>query len=254
MYSEIDFDVYDDDGNETNYEGYIVTNCSEAVAINASDQAIVSIGNGESVIFYDIETGNIETLAPLAGADEIHAVAINDEGNVAGTSGDDAFFWKNGNMTICGNLCENQADGSSLATAINNSNQVVGYATNDDGEVHAFIWQYTEGESVITDLGTLGGANSWAVAINDNGIVIGYSETGETYAAGSLETDVHHACAWYAGSIYDLGVTTDFIEADNADFPFSMGVAINNSDRIAGNSFTINDFSRGFIVDTTLPK
>ncbi len=171
-------------------------------------------------------------MEPLSGADDIYAVAINDAGNIAGTSGNDAFFWKNGNMTICGNLCDDQTDGASVATAINNNNQVVGYATNDDGETHAFIWQYEDGESVITDLGTLGGDNSWALAINDSGVVIGYSETGDTYEAGSLATDIYHTCAWYEGAIYDLGVleagelkeTLDAIENQSYEFDYSRTV------------------------------
>ncbi|BBO82161.1 hypothetical protein DSCO28_27270 [Desulfosarcina ovata subsp. sediminis] len=239
---EISVPDYQMIGNETSDD-------SEAVAINDANQTIVNVGDGDRVIVYDIDNANSETLEPLSGADDIYAVAINDDGNIAGTSGDDAFFWKNGNMTLCGNLCDDQADGVSVATAINNDNQVVGYATNDDGDYHAFVWQYEDGEAVITDLDTLGGDSSYAVAINDNGVVIGYSETGETYETGSKTYNIYHACAWYDGGIYDLGV----VESDDADFIFSVGVAINNSDRITGNSYTINDFTRGFVIDAIFP-
>ena len=51
----------------------------------------------------------------------------------------------------------------------------------------------------MTDLGTLGGTRSVAVAINDRGQVVGWSET----PAG-----VTHAVLWEAGSMTDLGAPT----------------------------------------------
>ena len=235
-------------GNDT-------TEDSEPVAINANNQAVMNVSSGERFIVHDLDNDSVTDVYPISSDDTISAAAINDSGNVAGTSGTDAFLWsyKTGNMTLCGNLCDDQEDGSSVATAINNGNQVVGYATNDDGEYRAFLWD----NGAMTDLGTLGGDNSWALAVNDNGVVIGYSETGETYEAGSLETEIYHACAWYDGKIYDLGVITDYVNGDDTDlgdYPVSVGVAINNGNRIMGNSYTINDFSRGFVLDATFPE
>ena len=59
-----------------------------------------------------------------------------------------------------------------------------------------------------------------------------------------------HACAWYGNVIYDLGIHNDFYDYPFVDsFPFSEAIDVNNSDRIVGNSFTINSHYRGFILD-----
>jgi probable HAF family extracellular repeat protein len=241
-YVEIDVPVYRQIGNETSED-------SVAVAINAYHQVIVNVENGERAVFYDIDAGEYESLDPFSWAETVYAVAINDDGNVVGISGDDAFFWNrtSGNMTPCGDL-----DGdASVATGLNNSNQVVGYAANEDGDYHAFLWESGDG---VTDLGTLGGSNSWAYAINDNGMVIGVSETEDTYDEGSQDVAIYHACIWFDGEVYDLGVITDFVDAsDGVVYPFSKSAALNENNRVAGNSYTINSHSRGFVLDPVIP-
>jgi len=100
-------------------------------------------------------------------------VAINNSGQIAGNyvSGDTlhAFTYdtKNGFKDI-GQLV---AGGSAEATGINNLGQVVGVASNADGEDHAFVY---DGKKMI-DLGTLDGNLSIANAINDSGMIVGTS-------------------------------------------------------------------------------
>ena len=79
------------------------------------------------------------------------------------------------------------------AVAINNAGQVVGYA-GDRLAARAYLW--TPG-GAVQDLGTLGGASSWAYAINQAGQVAGASTTAD---------GKQHAFLWKAGQgIQDLG-------------------------------------------------
>jgi probable HAF family extracellular repeat protein len=71
---------------------------------------------------------------------------------------------------------------------------VVGYAETAEGAIHAF--SSTDGSTI--DLGTLGGLNSEATAVNRRGQVVGDSAVGpEPYQL--------HAVLWDEGEAIDLG-------------------------------------------------
>ena len=74
----------------------------------------------------------------------------------------------------------------------------------------------------LTDLGTLGGSNSYAFSINDAGAITGFSETTGTDPLGG---EAEHAFL-YTTSMVDLGTLPG--DADSA------GIAINSSGNIAG--------------------
>jgi hypothetical protein len=66
--------------------------------------------------------------------------------------------------------------------------------------VHAFRWQ----DGVLADLGALpGGNNSFANGITDNGLIAGYSETGQIDPL--LGVPAIDAVLWKHGQIADLG-------------------------------------------------
>jgi probable HAF family extracellular repeat protein len=75
------------------------------------------------------------------------------------------------------------------------------------GPAHAVIWN---NNSAVQDLGTLGGAYSWAWSINNLGQVVGYSTT----TAG-----LNHAFLWTSnGGMVDLGG----LPGDNVSYSFGI--------------------------------
>lgn len=159
---------------------------SEAVAVNASGEIAGSYrlpdGTTHACLW---RSGELIDLGTLPGTTSSRAVAIDDQGDVGGTSWDHghvhehAFVWSDGRMTALGTLGGDQSG----AAAIDAAGRVVGMSTTASGATHAFVWQ----RGVMTDLGALGGGQSRATAIDEKGVVVGTSRT----ARGR-----DHAVAW----------------------------------------------------------
>ncbi len=111
---------------------------------------------------------------------------------------------------------------------INDSGVVVGWAVseNEFNTVHALLWDPASPE-LSTDLGTLGGYSSDAKGINDNGIVVGISDT-------DIDIYKNETLAF----LYDANASTPMMAipefSDHEDFDSSVAYAINNNNQVVG--------------------
>jgi probable HAF family extracellular repeat protein len=96
------------------------------------------------------------------------ATGINDVGQIVGNS-QGAFVISGGTRTTLPDLSSSWGGGFSSATGINNNHQIAEAPDTDRGYSHVLMWS----NGTITDLGTLGGTQSGAYAINDNGQMTG---------------------------------------------------------------------------------
>jgi len=138
---------------------------------------------------------------------------INTSGQVAGSysgNGWDAGIWSSGVY---------QSIGNGWVRGINNASQAVG-----NSGAYATLW--TNGTS--NNLGTLGGTNSYANAINNAGQIAGSSITAPI--GGFV---YKHATSWNNGTISDLGTLGGYL---------SEATDINDSGKIVGYSM-INTLS-----------
>jgi probable HAF family extracellular repeat protein len=143
--------------------------------------------------------------------------AINDEGQVAGVTGNDgyAFRWtKSGGKVLLGTL----GGGNTSPFAISAQGDVVGYSFTGDGTYHAFLWNQSAG---MTDLGTLGGINSYALGINSSRDVVGW-------ATVTGPNSYYHAFFWTKlTGMHDLGTFGG---------NYSLAQGINDAGQVVGSA------------------
>ena len=164
---------------------------SQALALNNRGDA-AGVSRARLDASYDMRAfrwtsrGGMADLGTLGGRFST-AAAINNRGNVVGYSNladcqtSHAFLWTpRRGMLDLGTL---PGTTSSVATDINDRDQVVGYSyalisdsTGQHQVTHGFQWTSRGG---MTDLGTLGGDDVQAAAVNDRGVVAGTSTTAD---------------------------------------------------------------------------
>jgi probable HAF family extracellular repeat protein len=166
---------------------------------------------------------NLKDLGTLPGGSYSFAAAINQRGQIAGTSENNqtdpasgnpefhAVLWEDNEILDLGTL----GGTASFAATLNDRGQVIGEALNDvpdplsilglgDGttltQTRAFLWQHGK----MHDLGTLGGPDSWAMFVNDRGQVAGASYTSDVVDPNTGTPQID-AFLWENGKMKDLG-------------------------------------------------
>jgi probable HAF family extracellular repeat protein len=202
-----------------NHPHYAVTQLASAVgedsrpaAINEAGQVVGNSSSGPWV--YDTRTGTVRRLSGPGETRRFVASGIAGNGDVAGyelrgSARHAVLFTARGEVI---DLSGGKGS-SSTANVVNAAGRVAGDWLTPEGEFHAFVLD----ASGFSDLGTLGGIESLAFAINDRGQITGQAQL----AAGP-----RHAFLW-EGKLSDLG---------SLGGNFSRGQAINRLGQVAGMS------------------
>lgn len=151
-----------------------------------------------------------------------YGLGINEAGHIVGIAYDvfftfpHAFYYNGSTASDIGNL--NMPAASALA--INNNDQIAGYASLTNFFVHAF--RYADG--VMHDLGTLGGHYSYAIAINNSNVIVGGSFTDPA-------DSIYHAFITVSNSMVDLNGQLD---ATGNGWTLAEARGINDAGQIVG--------------------
>jgi probable HAF family extracellular repeat protein len=173
---------------------------------------------------------------PNLGGFESGAYGVNNDGAIVGRSstppgapGDThAFLYRDGVTIDLGTFRDGYY---SAAAAINDFGHIVGEASTQFGETHAFrTAPYQPIDPDIDDLGTLGGTYSTATAINQAGHTVGYS-----YTTGDLE---QYAFFHTGGEMVPLPPLAG---------SYSVARSINNADQVVGGTSINGDAYHAFI-------
>jgi probable HAF family extracellular repeat protein len=219
--------AFDSDGSSLNglTNGGSITQ-SEASAINDGGQVAGTQYFGNQT-YATIWNDGVATTLGGAGS---FATSINSNGDVAGmivnNGQGNAFVSQNGTVIDLGTI----GGGSwSAAYGVNDSGQAVGYGMTSGGSFRGFVWTPGQGYTV---LGTLGGANSYAMAISNTGFIAGSSQSAIGYS---------HAFLSNGSSMQDLGTLGGVA---------SYGYGINNLGNVVGSSWTAgNAGTDGFLYE-----
>lgn len=249
-----------------NDRGDVIAQASTATP----DPEPISFPNGDGFIWHGIlsnATGIVSDLGALPGTNSsVPQGGISQNGLISGLSENGlldpltgfpqmrAVLWDH-NLRIVdlGTL----GGYASAANAVNSRGQVVGAALNAVPEdpniagifnglpaaqqVRAFLWQ----GAMMHDLGTLGGSNAQATAINERGDVSGFSGTNnDNVINDATGSPTIHPFLWKNGRMQDLGSLGGTFATPgsfNAGGPF--GRVMNAHGQVAGTSFLPGDVS-----------
>ena len=177
---------------------------------------VIKAGQGRAVLWSD---GKVEDLGTLAGGTYSDGWAINNNGDIVGSSlvgdfrvGEHAFLFTPG--TGMTDLTPDHTQAAALD--INEAGLITGYFDAADGSLHAFL----TAEKGLIDLGELPGFGATlGAALDPNGLVVGTA----TSPGGKL---AHMFRAEAAGKMEDL----------NGKFPIAFALGVNAAGAVVGYS------------------
>lgn len=198
------------------------------------DSALTELGGLPGVTIASRAPNDINARGVVAG------LAFNGGiDNVLGLTFFDGVVWKDGQIVDLGTF----GGPLSYAAEINNSDQVVGFALNGTADsfdlgdfcqnfpmptqMRAFIWR----DGVKNDLGTLGGTDSCALFVNEQGRAVGNSFTNSTINPTTGLPTIH-PFLWTGEKMVDLGSLGGAIATANG---------INDRGQVAGASTLTGD-------------
>ncbi|OHB73136.1 MAG: hypothetical protein A2V70_18525 [Planctomycetes bacterium RBG_13_63_9] len=203
-----------------------INNVSEVVGLSSD-------ANGVTHAFL-WSSGAMSDLGSLEGGSYSCAYGINDNTQVVGTSVLNGFLWQNGQMSDLGDLVGGL--GRTLAFAVNNLSQVVGYSGPLDSE-HSFpfVWQ----DGVMEYLGSPSDPtpSGYARGINNRGEVVGVV-SGYPFVWDSVN------------GMQDLN---DLLDDSGAGWRLTHAYDINDRGQIVGFGRNPSGFSHGFLL-TPIPE
>jgi probable HAF family extracellular repeat protein len=213
-----------------------VNRYGDVVGSYSSAAGIRPATSGAFVYYH--RSGSEVTLTPTASAASLLANGINDQDLVVGSQsgpsiGVEPIEWsKNGGVQIL------PVNDLALASADDNTGNVIGNIDNGHGDNLAVMW--TGPTHKLTELGVLwvdptlpGYASSTASALNSHDHVAGFSFAGRGNTPDTAEALGVHAFLYRGGKMLDLGGL-----APSAPDNDSEGYGINNLDEVVGLSST----------------
>ena len=123
----------------------------------------------------------------------------------------------------------------SIAYAINDGGQIVGYASPPNSSVHAFL--YSAGK--MTDLGVFYDS-SVAEAINNSGVVVG-----SAYVLNSNGTADNHAFIYTGGKLRDL----NNLIPSGSGWVLTEATGINDTGQIVCNGSNASGYTHAFLLN-----